>query len=145
MSTEDAKRHHLSTLLHLSIELFFAVLPLFVLGAVWPEHGAKHPEQFIAGPEWSMTACVLYGLALARLQLGAVTPAREARETRALGLSVLSLLPLSGVIVSVILITQFAQGNAAGLMITFQLVNLVASGFVFLVIGGYGISRSANR
>jgi hypothetical protein len=133
------------TMLHLFIELFFAVLPLIVLGAVWPNPGDKHPDGFLNAPEWSMTACVLYGLALARLQLGVVKPRTATTHTRALAIIVLGLIPLLGVIVSVILITQSVKAPESMLLVTMQLLNLAASLAVFFVIGGYGISRSLTQ
>lgn len=145
MTPEEQKRKRLPTFLHLGIEIFFAVLPLFVLGSVWPGHGEKHPEGFLSSPEWSMTACVLYGLALARLQLGATLPSRTTGETRALGLAAISLLPLSGVIGSVILITQFAKGNDSVLLMMIQIANLLCAILIFVVVGGYGISRSIKH
>src|SRR5262245_54547074 len=136
MTRKASTRDGNATILHLVIELFFALLPLFVLGWVWPEHGQEHPKGFLSGPEWSMTACVLYGLACARLQLGAAMPARDRGETRPLVLTTLGLIPLFGSLASVILITKFANGNDSPFMVALQLMNLGAAILVFFVIGG---------
>lgn len=90
-----------------------------------------------------MTSCILYGLALARLQLAA--SGHNGGATRALGLAALSLLPLFGVIASVILITQLAHGTDSVLLILVQIGNLLAAVALFLVMGGYGISRSGKH
>lgn len=137
----EKRQNRKSTVLHLAIELFFAVLPLVVLGLVWPAHGDAHPISFLAGPEWSMTACILYGLALARLQFAIPRPQLVDSEIRPAVFATLTLIPLTGAIVSVILITKFANGNESWWMITLQLANLVTAIATFFVIGGYGISR----
>lgn len=129
---------------HVAIELFFAVLPLFVLSSVWPDSGHPHPESFFAGPEVSMTACVLYGLALARLQLGAVTDGNTNSHQHVLGIAVISIIPLSGVITSVILIAKLSHSTDSVMMIVFQFFNLIIAILLFFIIGGYGISRSAE-
>ena len=69
-----------STILHLLIESFFAILPLVVLGFAWPGQSKDETTTFVATPEWSLTACVFYGLALARLQLAATVPLRSGAE-----------------------------------------------------------------
>lgn len=136
MSTGDNSQEKSVTLLHIGIELFFAVLPLFVLGLMWLAHGAQHTGHFVSGPEWSMTACVLYGLTIARLHLAAsALPTPSA-------MAALSLVPLSGVIVSVILISQLVEESDGVIPVGVQLVNLAIAIMTFFIIGGYGISRS---
>lgn len=137
----ERRNNRQSTVLHLIIELFFAVLPLLVLGIAWPAHGESHPTSFITGPEWSMTACILYGLALARLQFAIARPRRMNAENRPAVLAVLALVPLAGAIVSVILITKFVSGNESWWMIILQMGNLLFAIMIFFIIGGYGISR----
>jgi hypothetical protein len=60
-------------------------------------------------------------------------------------MAAVSLVPLTGVIASVILIAHFAKGNDSGLMVLIQLVNLAGAVVVFFVIGGYGISRFSQH
>jgi hypothetical protein len=135
-------RSRRATLIHLAIELFFAILPLLVLSTVWPEHGQLHPASFMASPEISMTACVLYGLTLVRFQLGVIGHHQADDLQRALGMTLLSMLPLMGTIISVILITKLAQGTTSGFLVSLQFLNLFGAVFSFFIIGGYGISRS---
>jgi hypothetical protein len=137
MATGKNSREQSVTLLHIGIELFFALLPLFVLGAMWLAPGGKHAGHFVSGPEWSMTACVLYGLSIAKLHLAA-----SALPTPA-AMSALSLVPLSGVIVSVIFIYNLVQGGDNVIPVGTQLVNLAIAIVTFFIIGGYGISRSS--
>jgi hypothetical protein len=144
MALIGESKNRRSTLLHLAIELFFAVLPLFVLSSVWPDGSQQHPESFISSPEVSMTSCILYGLALARLQLGSIVPNRGNGRERALGITVLSMLPLGGVITSVILITKLAHGTDSVILVGFQFLNLLLAILLFLIIGGYGVSRSSQ-
>lgn len=120
-------------------------LPLIVLGAVWPNPGDKHPEGFLNAPEWSMTACVLYGLALARLQLSVSSPRSPTTHTRALAIIVLSLIPLLGVILSVILITQSVKATESMLLVTMQLLNLAFRGFLFQERSSIHLGYAAGR
>src|ERR1700680_2453701 len=88
-------------LLSILIEFFFAVLPLLVLSSVWPSPGQEHPHSFWQGPEWSMTACILYGLSLARLQQGMMVAAKKTTGNThniAVGTAALAMVPLAGVI-----------------------------------------------
>lgn len=140
--TEERKNRRRSTLIHLAIEIFFAILPLLVLSTVWPEPGQRHPMNFISSPEISMTACVLYGLTLVRFQLGVIAHHRANGMQRALGMTLLSMLPLTGTIISVILITKLVHGTDGTLLVFVQILNLFSSAVLFFVIGGYGISRS---
>ena len=79
------------------IEFFFAVLPLVVLGSVWPSSEHEHPHSFWQGPEWSMTSCILYGLTLARLLQGMMVSAKRTSgnvHTIAVGAVALAMVPL---------------------------------------------------
>lgn len=124
--------------MHIAIEWFFAVLPLLVLGAFWPDASDAHPKSFFESPEWSMTACILYGLSLARFQNAKGSSARNRGPT----VAAISILPLLGVIVSVILISKTAHGTESISLIIAQFVNLLLSTVSFVVLGGYGVSRS---
>lgn len=135
-----------TTILNLLVETFFAVLPLIVLGAVWPRAGENHPESFWSGPELSMTSCILYGLTLARLLQGAVFAATRSQDTSIIDMhevaasyGALFLLPLLGVIVSVILIGKSMQFSGNWHSVLLCSVNLVAAVFAFLIFGGHGI------
>lgn len=124
--------------MHIGIELFFAVLPLIVLGAYWPDGTDSHPTSFFQSPEWSMTACILYGLSLSRFQnaRGSATPDRGPT------VAAISIAPLLGVIISVILISKTSHGTENGLLVVGQFVNLIFSIILFVLLGGYGLSRS---
>lgn len=140
----DKKQIRRLTIIKLSIELFFAILPLFVLGFVWPASGETHPKTFFTGPEWSMTSCILYGLALARLQEAVPTHLRGTNHNHAMGMSAVSLIPLTGVIISVLLIGKLSHGTNSLLLIAIQIANLVGAIILFAVIGGYGIFKSLS-
>jgi hypothetical protein len=128
------------------VELFFAVLPLFVLGANWPHSHESHPSSFVASPEWPMTACILYGLCLVRL-----TPAfHRNRGTLSTEhterVNVLLLLPLFGVIASVILIGKLSSADPGLFPIVSSYANFGLAVLAFVVLGGYGMrSESHNR
>lgn len=122
------------SLMHISIEIFFAILPLIVLGAFWPNIEDSHPTTFFNSPEWSMTSCILYGLSFARFQLGLSCGGPSS--------AAISILPLLGVIISIILISKTSHNIENDLLIYFQYVNFLASIIVFIILGGYGVSRS---
>jgi len=141
-----------TTILNLFVETFFAVLPLIVLGAVWPDPGQHHPESFWSGPELSMTSCILYGLTLARWLQGAVFAATRRRATSdknthevAASYAALLLLPLLGVILSVILIGQSMHSSGTWRVIAIHIINLVAAIMAFFVLGGHGIKLAEGE
>jgi hypothetical protein len=133
-----------TTILNLCVEMFFAVLPLVVLRTVWPPPG--NTESFWSGPELPMTGCILYGLTLARQLQGAVFAAVRARGANdhdvrevAASYSVLFLLPLMGVIISVLLISKTVQGNGNWSRILMSSINLASASGFFLILGGHGL------
>jgi hypothetical protein len=139
----------IKTFLHLVAEVFFAGLPLVVLGLEWPASGQTHPETFWSGPEQSMTSCILYGLTLSRLVQGAIVrgmmhPARDkqAAEEIAASYVFMALVPLIGVIISIIIIGKTASGGAITAWLWIQTINLLLSALVFFVIGGHGIRNA---
>jgi hypothetical protein len=129
------------------IEMLFAVLPLVILGMVSPNHDQKHPVDFWHGPEMAMTACILYGLTVSRLIIGAVSHIKTKspiRQTFAAGTSFLALMPILGIIFSTIFIAKFAIFNEDQFWIYFQIPNLITAILVFFVLGGYGIRKSEH-
>jgi hypothetical protein len=135
-----------TTVLNLCVEMFFAVLPLIVLGAVWPHSGERHPESFLSGPELSMTSCILYGLTLARLLQGAVFAANRSRSSSAIDMqevaasyAALFLLPLLGTILSVILIGKSMQSAGTWRLMLLCSLNLATAILIFLILGGHGL------
>jgi hypothetical protein len=129
-----------TALLNLLVETFFAVLPLFVLSAVWTRPSASQDNVFWYGPEVSMTSCILYGLSLARLLQGAVFAGRKSHSNGdihqvAAGYAFLLLFPLFGVIVSVILISKSMQFPVPNRSIA----NLAIAVFCFIILGGHGV------
>jgi hypothetical protein len=141
---ENYVRRTQHSLLHVGIELLFAVLPLIVLGAFWPGHDEPHPATLSRSPEWSMTSCILYGLALARFQLGVFGAVRQAAPERGTAVAALSMVPLLGVIFSVILISKSAHGAEGAFVTIAQFVNFVAALVTFVLLGGYGLSRAES-
>jgi hypothetical protein len=137
------------TLLHLSVETFFAVLPLIVMSLVWSADAAGRPKSFWLGPDISMTSCVLYGLTLSKLLQGSVIAStrlgqnlrEHVRETAA-GYAALSLLPTFGIIFSVILIMRLLGPDTTLGWIVCQYMNFLLSILALIIIGGYGISRA---
>lgn len=124
--------------MHIGVELFFAILPLIVLGAYWPDGADSHPTSFFRSPEWSMTACILYGLSLARFQNAKGCAAPDRGPT----VAAISIAPLLGVIVSVILISKTSHGTENDILVAIQFLNWLFSIASFVFLGGYGVSRS---
>lgn len=133
-----SRRVTLRSLLHIISELFFAILPLIVLGAFWPDGNDSHPVSFYRGPEWSMTACILYGLSLTRFleAKGCATPDHGP------AIATISIIPLLGVIISVILISKTSHITENNILLFGQFLNLLVSTILFVLLGGYGASRS---
>lgn len=149
--------HTKNTLLALGVEIFFAVLPLLVLGAATPLRPSASPhkadnevlktdrDSFWTGPEVPMTSCILYGLTLARLLQGAASAANRERNSRSLdtlrsgaGYAALSLFPILGLISSVLLIAYSVHSPSSRLGMV-QWVNVFAGMLSFILLGGHGI------
>ena len=141
MTTAQHNNRTKHSLMHISIELFFAVLPLIVLGAFWPGVGDSHPTNFFSGPEWSMTACILYGLSLARFQIGLAGNIDENAPEKGSTGAAISMLPLFGVIFSVILISKTSHGTEHFYIVIMQHINFAISIVMFILLGGYGIRK----
>lgn len=124
---------------HVVVEIFFALLPLLVLGANWPSDPKDHPHSFMTSPEWPMTACILYGLTVVRmLPAFHVGPARREHHEGAI-VSLLVLLPMLGVICSVMLIGKLSTANPSAFAIWSSYANIFAAILCFAILGGYGI------
>ena len=141
-----------ATALHLSTDAFFAVLPLLVMGLEWPPQSEFHPTSFWLGPEISMTSCVLYGLGLSRLFQGSVVVSIGERGlTRARIRQVaaahmfLSLIPMVGIILSIIAISRSLIPSTGFGWHAFQYANLVFAAMTFFVVGGYGLKRAESE
>ena len=126
----------------LFIEVVFALLPLLVLGANWPDDAAARPHSFGASPAWAMTACFLYGLSLARLL--PAFHADGAKRPRSEGTAVLmvTLLPLAGVIASVVLVARLSALHVGDATLIVTYLNLFLALICFAVFGGYGLRGS---
>jgi len=136
---------HASVLPHILIEIFFAVLPLMVLAAFWPDHGQEHPNNFWWGPEVSITSCILYGLTVSRFTMGIIQlgPASATARLMAPRAAALLLLPLLGLIVSITLIAKLSIGTDNWFLLLSQYLNLVLAILIFLLLGGYGLRAAA--
>jgi hypothetical protein len=146
MHEEDVSRgaSAKSALISILVEFVFAMLPLFVLWTVWPSAKQEHPHSFWQGPEWSMTACILYGLALVRFQQGMmIAPKNTTTDARHIAVSAVAIavIPLIGVISSVILISKLAVATESVALVILQFVNLFLSALSFFIFGGYGTRR----
>jgi tellurite resistance protein TehA-like permease len=137
-----------STLAHLGIEMFFAILPLVVLSLMWPSASESPPKHFWTGPEVSMTSCVLFGLTLARFLQGLFVTARnskgEIRHAAAI-YALFATLPLLGVIFSIILISKLSVEVHGSLIPILQVFLFFSSVLAFIVLGGYGVSRFETK
>ena len=98
-----------------------------------------------------MTSCILYGLTLARLLQGSVFAAKSAKADDridihevAVSYAVLALIPILGVIVSVLVIGQAVMAPSGWSIVAIQLINLVFAIGVFFVLGGHGIKHSES-
>ena len=96
----------------------------------------------------AMTSCILYGLTLARFLQGSVFAVRQARPGHeaevhmvAASYAALSLVPLLGVIISVISISKSLNKPGGALAIAFNVTLLVVAALVFFILGGHGINR----
>lgn len=124
---------------HVAVEIFFALLPLLVLGANWPNDPKDHPHSFMTSPEWPMTACILYGLTVVRmLPAFHVGSSRREHHEGAI-VSLLVLLPMLGVICSVILIGKLSTASPNTFAVWSSYVNICAAVICFAILGGYGI------
>ena len=136
---------HPNVLAHLLIEVFFIVLPLVALGVNWPGNAASAPHSFSASPAWPMTACLLYGLSVVRLlpalQVG--TAPRKRHEGTAVLLLVL--VPLAGVIGSVLFIAKLSGAAVNDGTIVSSYVNLALALLCFAVFGGWGIRGETSE
>lgn len=125
-----------ASLINIMVELFFSVLPLIVLG-IFSLQNVK--IKFVESPEWSMTACILYGLSLTRFQNAMCGHVIKCDSST----SLISILPLLGVIISIILMSNIINGANSSFAIVSQFINLFISILFFIILGGYGISRSS--
>jgi len=94
-----------------------------------------------------MTACILYGLSLARLQQGMMNSIRKTNDNhhRVAGMFVLiSMLPTAGIIVSILLIAKSSSLNTSTGLMFGQYANLLLATLNFVILGGYGIDRSED-
>lgn len=135
--------HHITkkSLKHVAIDVFFALLPLLVIGAYWPSHNEPHPSTFLHSPEWSMTACILYGLSISRF-LFCLSKSSAIGSEGGLSVAAIIILPLVGIIFSVILISKTSLENDSTFIIASQFVNLILAILAFILLGGYGLSRA---
>lgn len=122
------------------LDVFFAVLPLPILWFCWPPATINHSETFIELPEISATACVLYGLTLSRYIQSTLDGVERSGPT----VASFVVIPLTGVILSVLLVARIGLGLPSYLIDAGQLFNLVASVATMLWLGGIRDSRS-NR
>ena len=99
-----------------------------------------------------MTSCILYGLTLARWLQGAVFAAKRHQSSTdknthevAASYAVLLLVPLLGVIVSVILIEQSVHSPSSWISIAIRIITLVVAILVFFILGGHGIKLAEGE
>lgn len=131
------------------IELFFAVLPLLILGASWPTDPPYHPHSFWVGPEIPMVACIVYGLALARWLQGSVIraaklPVDQTARAQHMSTSVvlIAIAPIFGIAFSGLLIRQTMVPEPLCGWIIANYVSLIVSLILYIVVGGFGVFSS---
>lgn len=131
-----------SSLAHVVIELIFAVLPLVVFGIFEFSADEPHIFCFFTSPEWPMVACIIYGLTLVRLYIGQLNSKTSGKNRTGELAAIFIIFPLFGVIVSAILIGKAIPGTLGNVGMILQLVNFAISIILFIVLGGYGVSRA---
>jgi class 3 adenylate cyclase len=136
---------HPQVLQHLLIEVFFIVLPLAALWANWSDDAMRQPHAFSAHPAWPMTACLLYGLSVVRLLPALQVGAAQRKRHEGTAVLLLLLLPLAGVVASVILIAKLSAPPAGDGTIVASYVNLTFALLCFAVLGGWGIRGEASE
>jgi hypothetical protein len=131
------------------IELFFAVLPLVILGASWPSDPPYHPHSFWVGPEIPMVACIVYGLALARWLQGSVIraaklPVDQTARAQHMSISVVlvAIAPIFGIAFSGLLIRQTMVPEPLCGWVIANYAALIISVFLYVVVGGFGVFSS---
>lgn len=129
---------HPHVLQHLLIEIFFVLLPLAALWANWD--AASHaPASFAHSPAWPMTACLLYGLSVVRLLPTLQAGAAQRKRHEGTAVLLLMLVPLAGIVASVLLIARLSSVSAGEVAVATSYVNLVLALLCFAVLGGWGI------
>jgi hypothetical protein len=128
-------------IVHVFVELAFALLPMLALGLMWPDHSQGHPKTFWWGPEISMISCILYGLTVSKLIVGSISADRVKFDPRELAsiMNFLVLVHLIGVVISMVIITTLAAHTDSLRWFIAQYINLIISVVCFVVFGGYGI------
>lgn len=128
-------------LLSVFLDVFFAVLPLPILWFCWPSTTIGHHEAFIELPEISATSCVLYGLTLSRY----IQSTLDGVERSGPAVASFMIIPLSGVILSVLLVARIGLGLPNCVIDAGQLLNLAAAIVTMLWLGGIRDSRSNTK
>ena len=90
-----------------------------------------------------MISCVLYGLTISRLFQG-IMGDKDSGERSGVAVAALGLIPLSGVIFSVVLACKISFGFIGAFPHILQILNLVFAVISMLLLGGYGVSRSTQ-
>jgi hypothetical protein len=124
------------------LDVFFAVLPLPVLWWCWPSSGSHEPLKFVDIPEVAMTSCVLYGLTISRYLQGILGDTAPGKRSGVVAASVV-LIPLSGVILSIVLVCKLSFGQFGCFIQILQILNLLSAILSMFLLGGYGESRSS--
>jgi|ERR1035438_4099546 hypothetical protein len=120
------------------LDVFFAVLPLPILWFCWSSATLNHSDTFIELPEISATSCVLYGLTLSRY----IQSTLDGVERSGPAVASFMIIPLSGVIFSVLLVARIGLGLPSCVIDAGQLLNLAAAIFTMLWLGGIRDSKS---
>ncbi len=136
---------HPHVLQHLLIEVFFVLLPLAALWANWDAAAAHPAASFSHSPAWPMTACLLYGLSVVRLLPALQAGAAQRKRHEGTAVLLLMLVPLAGIVASVLLIARLSSAAAGEVAVVTSYVNLALGLLCFAVLGGWGIRGETSE
>lgn len=128
----------------LLIEVFFILLPLAALWVNW-DAATHQGASFSHSPAWPMTACLLYGLSIVRLLPVLQAGAAQRKRHEGTAVLLLMLLPLAGIVASVLLIARLSSGSVGDGAVIASYVNLALALLCFAVLGGWGIRGEASE
>lgn len=143
--TGRRRSDHPHVLQHLLIEVFFVLLPLAALWANWDTVAAHPALSFSHSPAWPMTACLLYGLSVVRLLPALQAGAAQRKRHEGTAVLLLMLVPLAGIVASVLLISRLSSPAAGEVAVVTSYVNLALGLICFAVLGGWGIRGEASE
>jgi hypothetical protein len=138
--------HHRTKLLHVIIEYFFAVLPLPLLAVIGFLDTHHRAMDVLVRPDMVIVSTILYGLALIRFvqSIPSITSRIDVHGQSARVLIVV-LWPLLGLTASAATIALFEAGAEPSLALWWNVGNFVLASTTFIILAGYGSTRSKGE